>query len=528
MTMKLNILFCLPWNGLLLLCALFTPPVYALNVVLTVAPSEGPPPLSVRLSAKQTVASPGESIYRYKWQVSGPKNFVLGSVPGHVIILNEVGQYTITLTIEETTKGGLEFFEPEERNSGSANQVITVTPPPPPPPPSGPISICGQDPVINLLQEDDAPPIYGTVVLENFETTELGVPIEKKFTIQNTGSEVLEVGNFQLLKPEGFSPLVEGFDTLPEKLEIAPGEQKNFSIKLDAKKDGTFSNVFLFNTNDCDKSSMVFHLEGVVTPKYVPPTARFTAKLNEFSPNTVFLDASKSTVAKDKTIEYVWSVGVKKMGDGSMAFKTFKENGPHEITLVVKDDKGASEPFVYYVPIPTPQDLPEQLTVDDYSSTLLEKSSSGSDFYGGVLIKDQFFLPNGSAFSSDTFISIVASITAVVTDASNLADVYVVAEYIPEGIEESLWFMKNGETAIGETAVFEQWVPDLSQLKFAEQGNFESGNRKMNISIFSGQFTYLPGTYKFYVAYRPTTDSPVTLDKLRLNLETPITFTVVP
>jgi hypothetical protein len=112
---------------LLFLYVLFTPAVYALNVVLTVTPTEGPPPLSVQFSAQQTVVSPGEAIYGYQWQVNGPENFVLGGFPSHIITLNKIGQYTVTLTVEETTRGGL-GFQSGERISASASQVITVYP----------------------------------------------------------------------------------------------------------------------------------------------------------------------------------------------------------------------------------------------------------------------------------------------------------------------------------------------------------------------------------------------------------------
>jgi hypothetical protein len=110
---------------LLFLYVLFVPAVYALNVVLTVTPTEGASPLSVQVSAQQTIASPGEAIFGYKWQVNGPENIVLAGFLSHIITLNKVGQYTITLTVEETTRGGL-GFSPGERRSQTVSKMITV------------------------------------------------------------------------------------------------------------------------------------------------------------------------------------------------------------------------------------------------------------------------------------------------------------------------------------------------------------------------------------------------------------------
>ncbi|MDM8557705.1 hypothetical protein [Candidatus Parabeggiatoa sp. HSG14] len=125
--MQLNTFFRLLLK-LLFLYALFTPTVYALQVGLTVTPIEGASPLSVVLSARNTVVSPNEFIVGYKWKISGPENIVLGAFSKHNVTFYEPGIYTITLTIEETTNGGL-GTKPEERNSATKSQVVTVYPP---------------------------------------------------------------------------------------------------------------------------------------------------------------------------------------------------------------------------------------------------------------------------------------------------------------------------------------------------------------------------------------------------------------
>ncbi|MDM8557704.1 PKD domain-containing protein [Candidatus Parabeggiatoa sp. HSG14] len=849
MQRKLTILFHQLWIVSLLLYTICNSFAHALNVVLTVTPSEGVSPLSVVFSARNTVVSAGEFIVGYKWQVTGPEKIVLGAFSKHTVVFKKTGVYTITLTIEETTRGGL-GTSGGERRSASVSRKVTVRLPnsnvipvqpsiqqpslpqlpltpqtnPTPtsnatftyspitpiinqnatlrvdnplsgvvytwdisPPLQGQTNLSGQEitvrfpdpifydvtlkansltqaiktiqvkssqpvntvqptdssngisdllgipngqqsttpsmgqptttqqPEIEILQDDDTP-IGDSPVFVNFGTTDFGVFTTKAFTIKNIGNRELEVSNFQFMEEKVFYYLVgDSSETPPETLNIIPGGEITFSIWLNPNEEGEFLNDFKFTTNDSDEKSFWFRLKGVVEPEHILPTANFTTELTKFVPATVYLDASKSTVAKGRTIvNYLWqgegltAENIDKGSDGLATLMTFKESGPQQITLTVKDDKGKeSAPLAYYVLVPTLESFPvprftitpvlgglnkmrldgsssfdpdggeiksykwtvtgggsvspnnvdktffefsegdyfvtlqvtddenapkvatakitfkkpgtidiypvanfhtsdiksqgnkllstldvdisstfhpngnivsyewflgitdkcnerstEQgvLKVDNLESptykvrftkggihnlclevtdakglssihgktiTVVDSYSSahlgnfyGAEFYGGVLMKDQF-LPNGSTFNSDAFVDVVVSVTAAAEDVAYLTDVYVVTEYTPANIEGSWWFMKNGERVY-----FEKWkFPELNQLKIAEKRKFENG--KMNITIFSGQFTHFLGTYKFFVAYRPTY-LPMVLENLRFNGAAPITFTVVP
>jgi hypothetical protein len=264
--MKLNTLSRLQWSGLLILYTLFTPTVFAHNVVLIVTPTEGASPLSVRLSAKQTVVSPGEAVYGYKWQVSGPENFVLGSVPGHIITLNKVGQYTVTLTVEETTKCGL-GFSPEERISASVSQIITVVSPGSSlPTPSQPISYeHSEHSTPTQCSESETTPTESS---ENSSDTSSDSGISDLFgktegTDSTPPTTTTELDNFELLGE---------FENVPTSF---------YGILLNVDKDSSLPNGSSFGSSEVADVEIAFK----VAAEHVGKQADLSVAIEYFPPD---------------------------------------------------------------------------------------------------------------------------------------------------------------------------------------------------------------------------------------------------
>jgi len=160
----------------------------------------------------------------------------------------------------------------------------------------------------------------------------------------------------------------------------------------------------------------------------------------------------------------------------------------------------------------------ETITINGYGGDAFSSTGNkGGEFVkGGILIEDKF-LPNNSQLSSETFVDIVAEITAT---PDGTVDMYVVAEYKPIEVETSQWFMKDWEKANFRNLN----NGDFSLLQPAYKAvSFENG--KNYTLIFSGKLSLFPGQYNLYVGY--DTDSPLDMGRAVYNI-TPISFSVVP
>ncbi|ADV63588.1 hypothetical protein Isop_3023 [Isosphaera pallida ATCC 43644] len=96
-----------------------------------------------------------------------------------------------------------------------------------------------------------------------FGTTSLGTPVDRLFTIVNTGDANL-VLNPSISLPNGFS-ILAGFG----QTTLAPGASTSFTVRLNATTVGTFSGPMSFTSNDPDDSPFTVTLTGTVAP---PPT----------------------------------------------------------------------------------------------------------------------------------------------------------------------------------------------------------------------------------------------------------------
>ncbi len=110
-------------------------------------------------------------------------------------------------------------------------------------------------PEIEVLDDAIAIPDNATVAI-NFDSTAVGTPISKTFTIKNPGTAELTLSNLQL--PAGFS--LAG--TLPAT--VPAGGQATFTVTLNADVEGTFAGEISFNTNDSDENPYNFPIAGIV------------------------------------------------------------------------------------------------------------------------------------------------------------------------------------------------------------------------------------------------------------------------
>lgn len=90
-----------------------------------------------------------------------------------------------------------------------------------------------------------------------FGTTGQGFPINKEFTIRNTGVENLTIGDVNV--PAGFQ--VTAAPTSP----VAPNDETTFTVQLEATSVGSFSGQLSFGNNDSNENPFNFTISGQVT-----------------------------------------------------------------------------------------------------------------------------------------------------------------------------------------------------------------------------------------------------------------------
>lgn len=92
-----------------------------------------------------------------------------------------------------------------------------------------------------------------------FGQTVPGTPVNRSFTVRNTGDANLTVDHITV--PDGFS-VVSGFS---DGDVIQPGETGAFVLRLDATVGGSFEGTVSFGTSDADESPFDFTVSGMVT-----------------------------------------------------------------------------------------------------------------------------------------------------------------------------------------------------------------------------------------------------------------------
>jgi hypothetical protein len=110
------------------------------------------------------------------------------------------------------------------------------------------------EPEIQVLDgATDIPDGTGSI---NFGTTTVGMPINKTFTVKNTGTANLTLTE-PIAVPAGFS-VVSSFGSTT----LAPGNSTTFTVRLDAIAAGTYSGTLQFANNDADENPFDFTING--------------------------------------------------------------------------------------------------------------------------------------------------------------------------------------------------------------------------------------------------------------------------
>ncbi|OQX27669.1 MAG: hypothetical protein BWK80_04165 [Desulfobacteraceae bacterium IS3] len=118
------------------------------------------------------------------------------------------------------------------------------------------------EPEIEVFDTTVGIPDSGTV---NFGSTIFGLPIIKAFTVRNTGTAILTLGDLEL--PEGFEQVGDFPDTVPA------GQSYRFQVRLNADKIGVFEGTLRFETDDDNENPYNFTVKGTVNPEPEPEIA---------------------------------------------------------------------------------------------------------------------------------------------------------------------------------------------------------------------------------------------------------------
>jgi hypothetical protein len=109
-------------------------------------------------------------------------------------------------------------------------------------------------PEINVL--DGATSIPEGTGAVNFGATPVGTPIDKTFTVSNTGTADLTLTK-PISVPTGFS-VASSFGSPI----LAAGDSTSFTVRLDAVAAGTYTGTLQFANNDSDADPFTFTISG--------------------------------------------------------------------------------------------------------------------------------------------------------------------------------------------------------------------------------------------------------------------------
>lgn len=93
----------------------------------------------------------------------------------------------------------------------------------------------------------------------DFGSTSAGTPVQKSFTITNSGDGGLSIDPSSISMPPGFS-----LDTQPAA-SVGPGQTTSFQIGLTGFSAGSYSGTIAIGNNDADENPFEFTVQGVVT-----------------------------------------------------------------------------------------------------------------------------------------------------------------------------------------------------------------------------------------------------------------------
>ncbi|EDN70134.1 conserved hypothetical protein [Beggiatoa sp. PS] len=264
---------------------------------------------------------------------------------------------------------------------------------------------------------------------------------------------------------------------------------KTYDVKVENNK--------ILSTMEFDISGS-FHPEEEKNDSLKAPEWFIGASENNCTPAAANQDALKVEI--DKTDSFIHNIRFTKGGNYFLCLKVTDEDGRENtkgITVKMANSYADEAPS-------------------------FDGNQGVQPFKGGVLIKDQFLL-NSSAVSNNTFVDIVAELTATsgFPDNGGSIDVYVMVvlgnQFYMMDAEIERFRVWNGQPG--------NLVPAYKEMPFS--------NGKIHVPIFSGKMKgVIPaGTYQVFVGYdwsiaNPSIDG-LDMNRAVYNLNDPITFTVV-
>lgn len=112
-------------------------------------------------------------------------------------------------------------------------------------------------PEIEVIQ--DTLNVADNVGIVNYGSTLVGTPVDRTFTVRNTGNGMLTLG--ALTVP------VTGYTVVtPPSVNVLPGQQTTFVVRFTAPSLGTFTGQVSFPTNDSDENPFNFSVTAVAGP----------------------------------------------------------------------------------------------------------------------------------------------------------------------------------------------------------------------------------------------------------------------
>ncbi|MDM8565756.1 PKD domain-containing protein [Candidatus Halobeggiatoa sp. HSG11] len=303
----------------------YHPPV----ALLIASPSEGSAPLTVKLDASESYDEDGE-IVKYAWAVDG--NAVI--ITDNEIILSEVGEHTITLTVTD-----------DDGATSQASKTITVK-----------------------SEIENIPPVASFTVLPESGITPLAVKLDASDSYDEDG----EIVNYAWTIDYNSMDMAEDSDSNSAFSEIILSKIGIHTITLTVTdNEGAIS----------ETSKTV-----IVNPKDVsPPIALFTASPKSgILPLTVKLDASASYDEDGEIVEYLWEINDNPFSsndtpiispvDSVLSEVTFPNSGKYVVNLTVTDNDGATAKTSDTIDIPEPLEKNPDIQIDN--SSLLFNSTN--------------------------------------------------------------------------------------------------------------------------------------------------------
>jgi hypothetical protein len=141
----------------------------------------------------------------------------------------------------------------------------------------------------------------------NYGSTTEGTPLNRTFTVQNTGTANLTLAD--LAVPAGFQ-IVSNFGSIT----LAPTQSTTFTVRLTAAITGTFSGNVSFTNNDADENPFSFVVQGNVT---ATPEA------------SLVVEQASTAVTNGGTFDFGTAVG----GSPITRLFTVRNNGTAALTL---------------------------------------------------------------------------------------------------------------------------------------------------------------------------------------------------